>query len=414
MRQGALSVILEIPEDAKALVLSVIQSSKIPFAQIPSIHFARIVLLDEGNYCDGTPYPARLVFATTFDKPLPTHIEQLIEKAGPQLWQIFSFSVNFPVGQPYTPENMMRYLRSVMIRANTFYVGVGPRSVTQIHDENILRSAIETFLDSHAQELNGKDAIFIRRKIIEFVESSPDLRWARTPASYPSVLWKSAFYAKLIGVILLVVALLPIVIPTVIIFLAIILVSEIKEKPISNPIDKAHVRALLNSETGPVQNPFSAYGEVKPGTVRRMTMLFLLKMTDFLAPYIFSKGRLSGIPTVHFARWIVYERHMLFLSNFDGRTEGYLHDFINIAAKHLTLMFCHTIGYPRTRLMIFGGAKDAAGFMEWARAKQVVTNVWYNANPSLTVNNIYTNSQIRNGLYGRMSGRKSRKWLKTF
>ena len=103
---------------------------------------------------------------------------------------------------------------------------------------------------------------------------------------------------------------------------------------------------------------------------------------------------------------------MLFLSNFDGNSEGYLRDFINIAAMPLTLMFTHTIGYPKTRLMLFGGAKDAKGFMEWARKQQVITNVWYSANKTVTVNNIYNNSAIRAGFYGEMTESEAKAWLK--
>ncbi len=60
-------------------------------------------------------------------------------------------------------------------------------------------------------------------------------------------------------------------------------------------------------------------------------------------------------------------RTVAFSGNYDGNSEGYLRDFINIAGRQLTLMFNHTEGYPKTRLMVFGGAKDARGFMQWAR-----------------------------------------------
>jgi len=105
---------------------------------------------------------------------------------------------------------------------------------------------------------------------------------------------------------------------------------------------------------------------------------------------------------------------MLFLSNYDGNSEGYLRDFIDIAGKQLTLLFSNTIGYPRTVLMVFGGAKDANGFMAWARQNQLITNVWYSANPSVTVKNIFQNAKIRKGLYGSMTERAARDWLQLF
>jgi hypothetical protein len=61
--------------------------------------------------------------------------------------------------------------------------------------------------------------------------------------------------------------------------------------------------------------------------------------------------------------------------------------------------------------MIFGGAKDAEGFMAWARYKQIITNVWYSANTQVSVMNIYQNNKIRNGLYGNMTEAKAKEWI---
>lgn len=154
-------------------------------------------------------------------------------------------------------------------------------------------------------------------------------------------------------------------------------------------------------------------GNLKPGWIRLQTIRALLKLINFLAPYIFTKGKLSGIPTVHFARWLIINEgnQMVFLSNYDGNSESYLRDFINIAAKSLTLIFSHTVGYPKTWLMLFGGAKDAKTFMEWARCHQMITNVWYSANKDVTVNNIFNNAKIRKGLYSGMTEQEALKWL---
>jgi hypothetical protein len=217
----------------------------------------------------------------------------------------------------------------------------------------------------------------------------------------------------LVLVFLLIVLFSPVIIPFVIIWILIMLGHEIVEKDDPDPVTKQHIRELVNRENRIVQAQFSALGNVKPGKFRLATMLFLLRSTDFLAPYLFSKGKLSGIPTVHFARWLIINegRQMLFLSNYDGNSENYLRDFIHIAAKPLTLMFCHTQGYPKTRLMTFGGAKDAEGFMAWARQKQIITNVWYSANKQVSVMNVYQNTKIRNGLYGDMTETEAKKWL---
>jgi hypothetical protein len=305
------------------------------------------------------------------------------------------------------------FLASHNKKAETFYVGVGYRSVQQIHNEDVLRNAINDFADSNQLNFQRLPALAVRQQIIDFVHSRPELQWARTPETPASAGWNIKFYGQLMLVILLFLLFLPVIIPFVIIWMLIMLGHEMAEKDDPDPVTNAHIRELVNRETQIVQAQFSALGNVKPGKFRLATMLFLLRATDFLAPYLFSKGKLSGIPTVHFARWLIINegRQMLFLSNYDGNAEDYLRDFIHIAAKQLTLMFCHTQGFPRTRLMVFGGAQDAQGFMDWAIYKQIITNVWYSANTEVSVMNIYQNNKIRNGLYGTMTEAEAKKWI---
>ena len=419
-QHGAYSIVLNIrqgmqPELAALLAqidAAVGTNAIIPFKQISSIHFARFVILDTGPDIHGNPIPARLVFTTNYDLPLSGHLASLVNVAGEGLWQIFSMCEDAPSGG-YDPSTLEEFLVSHNKKAETFYVGVGYRSVQQIHDEDVLRNAINDFADANRRNFQRLSASAARQKIIDFVHSRPELEWAVTPETPASAGWNLWFYGKFIFVMLLFVLFLPVIIPFVIVWLLIMLGHEIAEKDDPDPVTKAHIRELVNRETQIVQAQFSALGNVKPGKFRRATMLFLLRSTDFLAPYLFSKGKLSGIPTVHFARWLIINegRQMLFLSNYDGNSEDYLRDFIHIAAKQLTLMFCHTQGYPRTRLMVFGGAKDAEGFMNWARYKQIITNVWYSANPQVSVMNVYQNNKIRNGLYGSMTEAEAKKWI---
>ena len=49
---------------------------------------------------------------------------------------------------------------------------------------------------------------------------------------------------------------------------------------------------------------------------------------------------------------------MLFLSNYDGSREAYMDDFINKVGWGLNIIFGNGFGYPRTRWMIFDGAKN--------------------------------------------------------
>ena len=265
--------------------------------------------------------------------------------------------------------------------------------------------------------LADKPAGEIREEIRHFVSANPGLTWAKQPDPVSTPPYALSMALDLFLVLLVFLILSPILIPLALIWVLIILYQELTGLNAKCSIEKARLDSLVIRETGIVQNQFSAFGNVKPGWFRYHTMIFLLKLTDFLAPYIFSKGALSGIPTASaFARWLIISqgRQMLFLSNYDGNSEGYLRDFIDIAGKQLTLLFSHTVGYPKTWLMVFGGAKDASGFMAWARQSQLITNVWYSANPSVSVKNIFQNSNIRSGLYGPMNEKQASAWLQLF
>lgn len=418
---GALTIIADIKsgmQQALMKELAAIENSRndvngsIPFPLISSIHFSRFVVLDNRQDTAGNALAAQLVFTTNYDLPEQQHIQQLIHYAGPGLWRVFSHCVHFPAG-PYHAAQLQQYLTLGNITPATFYVGVGRRSVTQIRKEKLLREEIERFADVHYHEFKVMPALAVRKKITDHLATTADYAWALTPEPEATTAWKWRHYAKLVagaaGLLVLAIVLLPLLL----IWILIIFIDEVTHKPARNIVTKQHLRDLTDRETGMVQAQFSAVGNIKPGWFRLKTVQFLLALTNFLAPYLFSKGRLSGIPTVHFARWLIINngRQMLFLSNYDGNSESYLTDFINIAAKQLTLLFSHTINYPQTYLMVFGGAKNAKQFMEWARHHQVVTQVWYTANKEVTVKNVYSNALIRKGLSGVFTEKEALQWL---
>jgi hypothetical protein len=448
---GALSIIVTVKSGMEEELANLLQQIEkdpghnplLPLAQIDSIHFARFVVCPARPDAKGRIIPSRLVFTTNYDQPLGDHLQKLTTITGPGLWKIFSCTDPSPGGL-FDPNTLAAFLDRHSIKANTFYVGVANRSVQQIRQDSQLREDIQQFLDHNGKGLETKNALDIREEIRQFLSADPAAAGTRkpntattptgkpnaatTPTNKPIPSWAHepnpdttashtlARIARLSLAVILFLALSPLIIPLLLIWVLILLYQELTGPNIKCSIEKDHLDQLLVRETGIVQNQFSAFGDLKPGWIRYHTVMTLLRVVNFLAPYLFSKGALSGIPTVHFARWLIINegRQMLFLSNYDGNSEGYLRDFIDIAAKQLTLLFSHTVGYPRTILMVFGGAKDANGFMAWARQNQLITNVWYSANPSVTVKNIFQNARIRKGLYGSMTERQARDWLQLF
>jgi hypothetical protein len=163
-----------------------------------------------------------------------------------------------------------------------------------------------------------------------------------------------------------------------------------------------------------VTNQFSAFGSVKPGWFRLSTLIFIFWVLNFSTRQIYTRGRLARVGTIHFARWVFMDnrRRLLFASNYDGSLDSYMDDFINKVAYGLNLVFSNGIGYPRTRFMLAGGAKEELTFKHYLRRHQVPTQVWYKAYPGLTTADLARNTQIREGIENQtMTEAEARRWL---
>jgi hypothetical protein len=175
------------------------------------------------------------------------------------------------------------------------------------------------------------------------------------------------------------------------------------------------VQRLADLEDHEVTNQFSAMGSLKPGRFRRWTLIFILWVVNYTTRHIYTRGYLARVNTIHFAHWIFIDdkQRLLFASNYDGSLDSYMDDFINKVAFGLNVVFSNGVGYPRTRWLIGGGAKDEQKFKYFIRRHQLPTEVWYNACPGLTALDRDRNTRIREGL-GRssMTDAEARDWLR--
>src|SRR5262249_6217564 len=153
-------------------------------------------------------------------------------------------------------------------------------------------------------------------------------------------------------------------------FYAIVLrIHELRDKPSTSVPDRDHVEQLAAMEDIVVQNQFSAVGLVKPGLFRRFTLVLVLWLLELSARHVYNDGSLAGIRTIHFARWVFLDdkRRLIFVSNYDGSLESYMDDFIDKVAWGLNAAFSNGHGYPRTRWLVLGGAKDERAFKNYLR-----------------------------------------------
>ncbi len=210
-QHGALSIVAYIATGQKQQVIALCKEIEdndvetnpiIPFAKLTTVHFARFVVLDESTDAFGNPVGARLVFTTNYDEPYDNHLGELLKVAGKGLWQMFSLCQGFPAKATYSEDALLQYLKTVTTHTETFYVGVGHRSVLQIRKESELREEIENFLDQQQTHLRSLSKQQIRQKILDFVHNNPALAWAKTPAEKASFAWLLAHWAKFVLLII--------------------------------------------------------------------------------------------------------------------------------------------------------------------------------------------------------------------
>jgi hypothetical protein len=160
------------------------------------------------------------------------------------------------------------------------------------------------------------------------------------------------------------------------------------------------LKLFANEEDQIVQNHLASIVLVKPGAIRAILIRVSLRLLKFGVPLVAWNGYLGSMRTIHFAHWTLVGNsgRLLFLSNFDGSWQSYLDDFVDKAARGLTLAWGNCVGFPRTQDLVHQGAAHGTEFKAWARQSQTQSILWYSAYSDLTVNQIIRNASIVDGL----------------
>jgi hypothetical protein len=380
----------------------------VPFGALEKLHFGSLVIFPDDTF---GPY---LVFENNFDGELEPYLADLWEHAGPGLHRIYSHCMGYDGADVPDRARLLAFLRARVVRPNAWHIGNVGRSAVRIKQEARLRAELDLFLDANGRA-EGSPAV-LRKSIQDFVAHTPSLSWARQEAG-PRLSWTERVgpWARIVGLALAALIVLPILLPLLIVYVIVLRRRERTDPVVIEPPAPEHIRRLAAREDNAVQNHLANISYVKPGVFRGMTMRAILFLTNLVAR-VSTKGKLSGLTSLHFAHWALIDegRRLLFLTNYDGSWENYLDDFIDKASIGLTGIWSNTINFPRTRFLVLGGAQDERRFKTISRRNQVYSNVWYSAYDRLTVQAIDNNSAIREQMFGPLDEKQTRRWLWRF
>lgn len=378
------------------------------FKSFDTIHYARWFIMDDkGMYGNPENQEMKLVFSVNYDGDQDDLLIGLSGEAGYYIDYIYQNCEGYMPEAERTPENRVKYLLQWSLKAAAFYKGAPGITLIQIRNESKLRNYIRNILDT--KDFKGKSASEIHKSIKNDVLAKPEFDWVKTRIKLPGTNWPGMV---LLGCILL--ALLPIVI------IWVLMVQFFYERKDSyfqltrSQLDEGHIKKLEAYEDWENQNQFTQLVVMKPGKVRLITFKALMLFAKALIAFWFTKGKLMGIPTIHFARWVLFDdnKRVLFFSNFDGSWQQYLGDFIDQSGWGLTGIFSNTTNFPKTRFLFTGGAYDEEHFLAWSRYTELQTQVWYCAYPDLSIKNVNNNTRIRAHVIEDLNEKQAQEFLK--
>lgn len=377
------------------------------------IHYARWVVIDHGKSWinDNQKREPKLLFVVDFDGNKDTMLEKVCENCSTTLDLIYVYCKDYPPLNTVTNESRLAYFQKYSIKDTAVYIGAPGRSVVQIQNEKKLRNSIRAFLDSRSWE--GVPAQTIHEAIQRNIGASNDFDFLEEKKMMPRI-----NYPVLILVGLIALVLLPIWLPILIVWMLILhFFYERKDVNFTkkrSQLNNDFLDDLEKYEDWQNQNQFTQLVDMKEGKIRLISIKAMFMLSNFLIKFIFNQGKLMGIPTIHFAKWVMFEKNsrVLFFSNFDGSWQQYLGDFIDNSGWGLTGIFSNTKVFPKTNFLITGGAYKEEYFLAWSRNSELVTNYWYSAYPDLSIKNVNNNSRIRVQLMKKLSERQAAKFLK--
>jgi hypothetical protein len=414
VRQQALTVVAPIEPGRESALDQWLRDNKRTLqralAHSKTTHFARWVLLapSRGEAGETIGDKHLLAFETNFDGELQEHLADLRAALGGLLDGAFAGVQGYPGSEQLA--ELASFVRGSSHRTAAFYIAHPGLSVPVVHGDAAIRQAVEARLRelSHGAKVEATDALSLA---LELQRTARGLAQKdgltlgyvdRGLSEKPGVI-ERAFMRPLSVIAAFVLA------PF---FEWKDELTRRNQPSFETPELRAKRDSIGLEEDRVDQNGLTHLVPIKPGWYRTFALGVMVHLVTALADAGALIGRLGGIQTIHFARWVVLpDKRLLFFSNYDGSWEAYLGDFIDKASMGLTMIWTNTIWYPKTRFLLFQGATDEEAFKAWTRACQVPTQVWYSAYPLLSVGDVLHNAKVRELLGSELDTQKSERLL---
>ena len=177
------------------------------------------------------------------------------------------------------------------------------------------------------------------------------------------------------------------------------------------------VAQLEEREDQHPKNAVTIVFNVKKTWIRRLSLKLILIGAEFGCRHFWNKGKLEGIPTLHYARLVRINqgRQLLFMSDFDGSLNRYLDDFLSVGKVAVLSFTSNLVGCPKTKGLFDMDSAEVFG-PRWKlmiRASQLPTAVLFHSYPNLTVKEILSNSAFREELFAENPTESQiRSWLR--
>lgn len=393
MLQKALTVIAKVkPEQAASLedlldrigqdIRAVRDNDILEFQKLSRVHFARLYLIPNVK----TGIKDTLVFESNYDGTLNEHLDEIVDQTGPAVAQIFGACVNWPnvsVGDPRFKAAFRRFIRRHSYDYAAFYMGYRGETVQQVKRYARIHDWFSQFLNLPdvsrlpVQQIRAFLDLLPRHE----VKTSPQVQKLREQVTFWAqfAVFVVDTIARLINVFVL--------------------------RPLKNLIlrrepaldlhlnDRDYDAGITDIEDVVTQNQLTVISPIKPGWRALAELKFNLLLVNMIAKHFANKGDLSGIATIHFARWAIIDkgRYLLFHSNYDGSWDSYIGDFVDKAAEGMDRIWRSYPLYP------VKGSVDIEAFKHVIRTNQVRTQTFYTAYPDRTVVNILNDREIARG-----------------